>query len=48
MSEHLHRVRLLLTYPFRRQDNWSRDCGCRFYATAFGWKGVKCMDHWLD
>jgi len=39
---------LLVTYPYRRRYNMRDDCGCGFYAIPFGWKGVKCLDHWLD
>lgn len=41
-------IRLLLTYPWRKRENWLRDCGCEFRATPTGWLGIKCLDHWLD
>ena len=38
----------LATYFSRRRKNWRRECGCEFRATALGWLGIKCMEHWLD
>ena len=43
-----HRLWMLVTYPWRRRVDWELACGCSFRATAYGWLGVECLDHWLD